>query len=81
MGQQVLSKIILELKEAYTYYSISVDSTPDMSHVDQLTFVLRIAVGKRIDNAPNMAGQYNGLQVKPKEHCTCALFFPKYRTV
>ncbi|KAK5639187.1 hypothetical protein RI129_011679 [Pyrocoelia pectoralis] len=42
--------------------------------------------GQTYDNAPNMAGQYNGLQAKlnpfkpmlPKEHsvCTCILFVP-----
>lgn len=33
-------KIVGELKAA-KYFSISVDSTPDLSHVDQLTFVVR----------------------------------------
>ncbi|XP_071033099.1 zinc finger MYM-type protein 1-like [Parasteatoda tepidariorum] len=40
MGYKVLSKIIAELKKA-KYFSVSVDSTPDISHVDQLTFVIR----------------------------------------
>lgn len=40
MGQQVLKTIVKELKSA-KYYSISVDSTPDLSHVDQLTFIVR----------------------------------------
>lgn len=40
MGQQVLTTIVNELKAA-KYYSISVDSTPDLSHVDQLTFIAR----------------------------------------
>lgn len=40
MGKQVLNKIINEVKLA-KYFSISVDSTPDLSHVDQLTFVIR----------------------------------------
>ncbi|XP_065650374.1 zinc finger MYM-type protein 1-like [Hydra vulgaris] len=40
MGNKVLSEIISELKKA-KYYSISVDSTPDLSHVDQLTFTVR----------------------------------------
>ena len=36
----MLVGIISELKKA-KYYSISVDSTPDLSHVDQLTFAVR----------------------------------------
>lgn len=40
MGKQVLFKIITEVKLA-KYFSISVDSTPDVSHVDQLTFIIR----------------------------------------
>ena len=42
MGNKVLVEIILELKKA-KYYSISVDSTPDLSHVDQLTLTTRYA--------------------------------------
>lgn len=40
MGKQVLKKIINEVKSA-KYFSISVDSTPDLSHIDQLTFIIR----------------------------------------
>lgn len=40
MGDTVRNEIIKELKIA-KYYSISVDSTPDVSHVDQLTFIVR----------------------------------------
>ncbi|XP_039303482.1 zinc finger MYM-type protein 1-like [Solenopsis invicta] len=40
MGKQVLHKILTELKTA-KYYSISVDSTPDYSHIDQMTFIVR----------------------------------------
>ncbi|XP_065675555.1 zinc finger MYM-type protein 1-like [Hydra vulgaris] len=36
MGNKVLSEIISELKKE-KYYSISVDSTPDLSHVDKFT--------------------------------------------
>ncbi|KAK5638800.1 hypothetical protein RI129_013095 [Pyrocoelia pectoralis] len=32
--------------------------------------------GQTYDNAPNMAGQYNALQAKLKEHCICVLFVP-----
>ena len=40
MGKKVEQIIIQQIKEA-KYYSISVDSTPDLSHVDQLTFIIR----------------------------------------
>ena len=40
IGDLMLKKIIQETKES-KYYRIIVDSTPDLSHVDQLTFILR----------------------------------------
>jgi len=40
MGKQGLKEIVNEVKLA-KYFSISVDSTPDLSHVDQLTFIIR----------------------------------------
>lgn len=40
MGDRVLASILSDLRRA-KYYSISVDSTPDLSHTDQLTFVTR----------------------------------------
>ena len=40
MGKTVLKKIIREVTDAY-YFSLSVDSTPDISHVDQLTIIVR----------------------------------------
>ena len=40
MGQHVLMTITQEVKAA-KYYSISVDSTPDLSHCDQPTFTVR----------------------------------------
>jgi hypothetical protein len=40
MGSKVLSQIVDELKQA-KYFSISLDSTPDVSHVDQLSFTVR----------------------------------------
>ena len=40
MGQKVLDEIISRVKLA-KYFAISVDSTPDITHVDQLTFILR----------------------------------------
>lgn len=43
MGRRVLQVILQEIK-ASKYYAISVDSTPDLSHVDQLTFIVRYVV-------------------------------------
>uniref|UniRef100_A0A8P4KM64 Zinc finger MYM-type protein 1 n=1 Tax=Dicentrarchus labrax TaxID=13489 RepID=A0A8P4KM64_DICLA len=40
MGQKVLEEVISRVKLA-KYFAISVDSTPDITHVDQLTFILR----------------------------------------
>ena len=40
IGDLMLKNIIQETKES-KYYGIIVDSTPDLSHVDQLTFILR----------------------------------------
>jgi len=40
MAQTVLAEVIREIKKS-VYYSISIDSTPDISRVDQLTIVVR----------------------------------------
>ncbi|XDV19134.1 hypothetical protein PO909_024682, partial [Leuciscus waleckii] len=40
IGEQVLAEIICQIKVA-KYFSISVDSTPDVTHTDQLTFIMR----------------------------------------
>lgn len=40
MYNKIVSKIVEELKSS-KYYSISVDSTPDITHHDQLTFIVR----------------------------------------
>ncbi|XP_068205280.1 uncharacterized protein [Palaemon carinicauda] len=40
MGKKVLDEIILYLKKS-KYYSISIDSTPDEGHVDQLNVIFR----------------------------------------
>ncbi|XP_071042416.1 zinc finger MYM-type protein 1-like [Parasteatoda tepidariorum] len=42
MGQQIIKQIITQINNDDTkYYSIVVDSTPDLSHNDQLAIVLR----------------------------------------
>lgn len=40
MAYKVIQQIVNEIKEA-KYYSISIDSTPDISHVDQLSFIFK----------------------------------------
>jgi len=45
MSRQVLNTIIQEVK-ASRYFSISVDSTPDISHFDQLSFCVRYVNNK-----------------------------------
>lgn len=40
MGNKVLKTIVMEILTA-KYFSLIIDSTPDISHVDQLTFVIR----------------------------------------
>ena len=40
MGEQVLRYIISRVKKS-KYYSMSLDSTPDASHIDQLVLVIR----------------------------------------
>jgi hypothetical protein len=38
MRSKVLAAIVTEIQKA-KYFSISVDSTPDETHIDQLTFI------------------------------------------
>ena len=40
MGQAALTSIVNEMKEA-KYYSVPIDSTPDIYHVDQLSVTVR----------------------------------------
>ncbi|XP_045025610.1 zinc finger MYM-type protein 1-like [Daphnia magna] len=40
MGEKLLNTILEEIKLA-KYYTISVDSTPDLCHIDQLSFTVR----------------------------------------
>ena len=39
MGQQLFSKIMSEVRSS-KFFSVSVDSTPDISHCDQLTCII-----------------------------------------
>lgn len=42
MGKQVIKKIITEINsDDAKYYSIMIDSTPDLSHNDQLAIIVR----------------------------------------
>jgi hypothetical protein len=45
MAEKVSSTIVDEIKDA-VYFSVSVDSTPDVSHVDQLTVIIRYVSSK-----------------------------------
>ena len=47
MGKGVFSFIIKEMKDK-KYFSISIDSTPDVSHTDQLTVIVRYV----LDSSP-----------------------------
>lgn len=40
MAENVVNSIVQEVKRA-RYFSISIDSTPDISHTDQLSFIVR----------------------------------------
>jgi len=40
MGKKTEKVILSEIQKA-KYLAISVDSTPDLSHIDQLTFIVR----------------------------------------
>lgn len=40
MSERVLKEILLEVKES-KYFALIVDSTPDITHVDQLSLILR----------------------------------------
>ena len=48
LSDRVKAKIIAEIKKA-KYYSISIDSTPDIAHIDQLSIVMRYV---RTDGQP-----------------------------
>lgn len=58
MGKHVLDKIIAEVK-LHKYFSIIVDSTPDVSHADQLAMILRYVntqgkpVERFVEDLPN----------------------------
>lgn len=42
LANKVLGRIVAEIKEA-KYYSVSIDSTPDVAHMDQLSMIIRYA--------------------------------------
>ncbi|KAL4132815.1 hypothetical protein QTP88_009907 [Uroleucon formosanum] len=117
MNKYVLRNIVNEVTVA-KYFSLIVDSTPDITKFDQLTIAIRyvnldgtaverflcfipsvgheskemeVAIltkltelnininychGQSYDNAKNMSGMYNGLQVRIKEKSKNAIFSP-----
>jgi hypothetical protein len=50
MSEKVINTIVDEIKSS-KYFSISIDSTPDISHTDQLSFVIRYVLsnGEQIE--------------------------------
>ena len=49
MADKVRAVIVSELKDS-KYFSVSVDSTPYLSHVDQLTIIVRyLLLGKAVE--------------------------------
>ncbi|XP_025407314.1 uncharacterized protein LOC112681265, partial [Sipha flava] len=72
MASKVQNKIVEEVISAQ-YFFIIIDSTPDIAHVDQLSFILK---GQSYDNAKNMSGLYSGLQARIKEISPLADFVP-----
>jgi hypothetical protein len=55
MARKVISTICEEIQRA-KYFSVSVDSTPDISHVDQLTIVLRYVSPKHHEAVERFLG-------------------------
>ncbi|XP_031336280.1 zinc finger MYM-type protein 1-like [Photinus pyralis] len=47
IGGEVKNKIICEIKNA-KYYSLIVDSTPDISHTDQLSVIIRYCISNKV---------------------------------
>ncbi|XP_065668119.1 uncharacterized protein LOC136088349 [Hydra vulgaris] len=88
MSQKVLTHIITEIKKA-KYWGIIVDSTPDISHVDQFSVIFRYYLnghvydiditncrGQAYDNTSYMSGKYSGLQGRLKERSELAFYIP-----
>ncbi|GFT59145.1 zinc finger MYM-type protein 1 [Trichonephila clavipes] len=118
MGKKIIKTITTQINNDDTkYYSIVMDSAPDLSHTDQLAIVLRYCFrgkvyercaplikisshiglylfnslqesletngllldncrGQSFDNAANMSGQYNSVQVLLKEKNKFANYVP-----
>ncbi|GFX65728.1 zinc finger MYM-type protein 1 [Trichonephila clavipes] len=92
MGKKIIETITTHINnDATKYYSIVMDSAPDLSHIDQLAIVLQYCFrefletngllldncrGLSFDNAANMSGQYNGVQALLKEINKFANYVP-----
>ena len=70
LGDAVLSRILAGLKRA-KFYSISVDSTPDAKHFDQLTLIIRYVLP---DHGPvERFLTFLDLERHTDEHAACNL--------
>ncbi|KAF7654104.1 hypothetical protein LDENG_00073980 [Lucifuga dentata] len=56
MGQKTRQTIADEIQDA-KYFSITVDSTPDLSHVDQLTYIFRF-----VNSSGNVVERFLGFE-------------------
>ncbi len=66
LGSRVLQEIVKEVKES-KYFSIIVDSTPDISHIDELSFIIwyvqkdGVPVEKFVGFLPNVGHKFEQL--------------------
>ena len=73
IGKEVLSTIIEEIKTA-KYYSISVDSTPDISHSDKLCLIFRYVLDSQPVERFVQFIEMKGHGAAELEHSICTFF-------
>ncbi|XP_026819040.1 zinc finger MYM-type protein 1-like [Rhopalosiphum maidis] len=85
LASSIRTSIQEELKIA-RFFSISVDSTFDLSRKEQISFVVRYVnstagtylVGQSYDGAQNMRGKFRGLKTYVQQKCPSAIFIWYY---